>query len=62
MKVAIVHDWLTSFGGAERVVLELLQIFPNADLYTLVYRRETMDQYFGKYTVRTTLSKKCRAV
>ena len=58
MKVAIVHDWLTSFGGAERVVLELLQIFPNADLYTLVYRRETMDQYFGKYTVRTTFIQK----
>jgi glycosyltransferase involved in cell wall biosynthesis len=39
LKVAIVHDYLTQYGGAERV-LELLQkIFPQADLYTLVRQR-----------------------
>ena len=36
MKVAIVHDWLVSFGGAERVLLELLKKFPDADVFTLI--------------------------
>lgn len=33
-KIAIVHDSLTAFGGAERVLLALIDIFPNADIYT----------------------------
>lgn len=37
MKVAIVHDWLTNLGGAERVVEAMLQAYPEADLYTSVY-------------------------
>ncbi len=37
MKVAILHDYLNQFGGAERVLQTLLEIFPEADLYTLVY-------------------------
>jgi glycosyltransferase involved in cell wall biosynthesis len=36
-KVAIVHDWLTTFGGAERCVILLHQLFPNAPIYTLVH-------------------------
>lgn len=34
MKVAIVHDQLQEFGGAERVLVELLTIFPDAHVYT----------------------------
>jgi glycosyltransferase involved in cell wall biosynthesis len=39
MRVAIVHDKLMQFGGAERVVLALRRIWPDADLYTSVYDR-----------------------
>ena len=35
MKVAIVHDWLITYGGAERVLGAMLDIFPDADLYAL---------------------------
>lgn len=35
--VAIVHDWLTSMRGAERVVEALYGVFPRADLYTLTW-------------------------
>ncbi|HEX7775969.1 MAG TPA: glycosyltransferase [Parvibaculum sp.] len=35
-RVAIVHDWLTMPGGAERVLEQMLTLFPKADLYTLV--------------------------
>lgn len=40
MKVAVTHDYLNQFGGAERVLGTLLEIFPDADLYTLLYDRD----------------------
>ncbi|MHB1809099.1 MAG: glycosyltransferase [Solirubrobacteraceae bacterium] len=36
-RVAIVHDWLTIPGGSEQVVLELLEMFPDAELFTSIY-------------------------
>jgi len=36
-RVAIVHDWLTVPGGSEQVVLQLLEMFPDAELFTSVY-------------------------
>ncbi len=36
-RVAIVHDWLTIPGGSEQVVLELLEMFPAAELFTTIY-------------------------
>jgi glycosyltransferase involved in cell wall biosynthesis len=36
-RVAVVHDWLTIPGGSEDVVLELLELFPQAELFTSVY-------------------------
>lgn len=40
MKVALVYDRVNKFGGAERVLLALHEIFPNAPLYTSVYHPE----------------------
>ena len=36
IRVAIVHDWLVTKGGAERVLKEILSLFPDADIFTLV--------------------------
>lgn len=36
-KVAIYYDWLNQWGGAERVLLDLLEIYPEADIYTLYH-------------------------
>ena len=36
-RVAVVHDWLTIPGGSEQVVAELLEMFPEAELFTTVY-------------------------
>jgi glycosyltransferase involved in cell wall biosynthesis len=36
-RVAVVHDWLTIPGGSEDVVIELLELFPHAELFTSVY-------------------------
>lgn len=37
MRVALVHDYLVQYGGAERVLEALCEIFPLAPIYTLVY-------------------------
>lgn len=37
MKVALFYDWLNQWGGAERVLVDLLSLFPDAVLFTLVH-------------------------
>jgi len=37
MKVALIHDQLREFGGAERVLVALKKIFPQADVYTTTF-------------------------
>lgn len=37
MKTAIVHEWLSSFGGGERVLVETLRLFPDADVFALTH-------------------------
>lgn len=36
MKVAVVHDWLVTYAGAERVLEQILHCFPDADVFSLV--------------------------
>lgn len=36
MKTAIVHEWLSTYAGSERVLEQLLQIYPQADLYAVI--------------------------
>ena len=52
-KVAIVCDWLLGVGGAERVVLELHKMYPDAPIYTSQYDRTAID-WFNDADVRTT--------
>lgn len=40
-RVAIVHDWLETPGGAELVLEELLAVFPRAELYTMIDQRSS---------------------
>lgn len=56
-KVAIIHDWLVNYGGAERVVEAILEIYPDADIYTLVYD-EKMSRFFKKDRIKTTFIQK----
>jgi glycosyltransferase involved in cell wall biosynthesis len=36
MKVAIVHEWLVSYAGSERVLEQMISCLPNADVFTLI--------------------------
>lgn len=54
MKVAIVHDWLTNMGGAEKVIIQLHKMFPNAPIYTSVVNYDKLDPIFQSMDIRTT--------
>jgi len=58
MKVALVHDYLNQMGGAERVVLALHEMFPDAPLYTSIYDPQRVDAAFQSIDIRTSFMQK----
>lgn len=58
MKVALVHDYLNQMGGAERVVMALHEIFPDAPIYTSIYDPQRVDPAFQKMDIRTSFMQK----
>ena len=52
MKVAIICDWLTNVGGAEKVLLKMHQLYPEAPIYTSKYDAKGID-WFCDADVRT---------
>lgn len=49
MKVALVHDQLKEFGGAERVFIALKECFPDADVYTSFYDPKTLGKHAKRF-------------
>ncbi|MCF2649146.1 glycosyltransferase family 4 protein [Niallia circulans] len=59
MKTAIIHDWLVVYNGAEKVLEELLKLYPDADLYSTVEHLEAKDRHFiQNKEVKTTFIQK----
>lgn len=54
MRVAITTDWLNSFGGAERVLVELHRMFPSAPIYTTVHDAAALPDFMQGWDVRTS--------
>ncbi len=54
LKVAIIHDWLTTLGGSERVVWALHEMFPEAPVFTSVHRRGLLPAEFDALDIRTS--------
>ncbi|HEU5317412.1 MAG TPA: glycosyltransferase [Chloroflexota bacterium] len=54
MKLAIVHDYLNQMGGAERVLLVLHDLFPDAPIFTTIFEPSLVDPAFRTMDVRTT--------
>ena len=53
-RIAIVHDFLTSYGGAERVLQGICKLYPDAPVYTLLADSDLTSKYFGEVRVRTS--------
>lgn len=58
MKIALVHDYLVQYGGAERVLECFTELFPYAPIYTLVYDQEAMHGVFADKDIRTSFIQK----
>ena len=52
--VAIVHDWLTNMGGAERLVINFKELYSEAPIYTSVYNEEMLDPELRNIDIRTS--------
>lgn len=58
MKIAIVHDYLNQFGGAERVVSALHELFPLDPIYTSIFDENRMPENFQRMDIRTSFMQK----
>ena len=58
MKIALVHDYLVQYGGAERVLECFSELFPYAPIYTLVYDKDAMHGVFEGRNIRTSYLQK----
>ena len=54
MKVAIIHYWLVNMRGGEKVLEALLDIFPEADIFTHVYVPEAISEKIKSHRIFTT--------
>lgn len=52
MKIALVHDYLNQYGGAERVLEVLCRMFPDAPIYTTLYSEQATNGVFCKRDIR----------
>ncbi|MEI7495715.1 MAG: glycosyltransferase family 4 protein, partial [Betaproteobacteria bacterium] len=59
MRVAIVHDWLVTYAGAERVLEQMLLCYPQAEVYSTVdFVPANARAFLGGRTVKTTFIQK----
>lgn len=58
LRVAIVHYWLVSMRGGEKVVEELCRMFPQADIFTLVCNRDRISDFLKTRNIRTSFLQK----
>ncbi len=54
MRVALVHDYLNQYGGAERVLEALHALYPEAPVYTSLYDPRSMPGAFRRWDIRTS--------
>lgn len=56
VKVAIIHDWLTGMRGGELVLDSLLKIYPEAELFTLIYNKGKLNERIENRKIHTAFT------
>jgi glycosyltransferase involved in cell wall biosynthesis len=54
MRVALVHDWLISNRGGEKVLEAIAELFPDAEIFTLLHRRGTVSPALERHRIHTS--------
>ncbi|MCK4540422.1 glycosyltransferase [Candidatus Parcubacteria bacterium] len=58
MRVALIHDHLAQMGGAEKVLQVLIEMFPDAPVYTLLYRQKNIEKNFPNTHIESSIIQK----
>src|ERR1041384_7794726 len=58
MKIAIVHDFLNQYGGAEKVLEALHEVYPEAPVFTSIFLPKNLPPAFASWDVRTSFMQK----
>ena len=62
MRLAIVHDYLNQYGGAERVLESLHDLYPDAPIYTSIYDSDRMPDFYRGWDIRTSFMQRLPGV
>ena len=54
MRVALIHDWLTGMRGGEKVLEALCELYPAADIFTLIHRRGSVSPAIERHRIATS--------
>src|SRR3954454_4867257 len=54
MRVALVHDWLLGMRGGEKCLEVFCDLYPNADLFTLIYARDNVSPPIRRMNVKSS--------
>jgi glycosyltransferase involved in cell wall biosynthesis len=57
-KVALVHDYLVNMGGSEKVLEQLIELYPDAPVYTSVYKPESVSEKINSAKIYTSFLQK----
>lgn len=58
LKIALVHEYLTRLGGAERVLKHISDLYPDSDIFTLLYNEDKVSKTFPKDKIKTSFVNK----
>ena len=61
-RVALIHDYLNQYGGAERVLEALHAVYPDAPIYTSIYAPELMPEAYRAWDVRSSFMQRLPGV
>ncbi|OGR83097.1 MAG: hypothetical protein A2901_02630 [Elusimicrobia bacterium RIFCSPLOWO2_01_FULL_54_10] len=62
MKVALVHDWLTGMRGGEKVLEVFCELFPKADIFTLIHAPGSVSKLIEDRIIRTSFLQKIPSI
>src|SRR4051812_39528255 len=58
-RVAFVHDWLTGLRGGEKCLEQLIRLFPDSQIYTLLHRKGSVSPLIESRPIQTSVLQKC---
>jgi len=62
MRIALIHDYLASYGGAEKTFKVLIETFPQAEIYALFYDSKIKQKLFPNKEINTSFLQKFPAI